>query len=117
MTKIFEDEWINKKEIVISKIKNIIGVTPIKKIYARNCKCKKIDFKQYSNFLEKNHIQGSTVSSCAYGLFYEDNIVAVGCFNRLRNSMNKNKIKNAWDMIRYASDIDISVIGGCGKII
>jgi hypothetical protein len=31
--------------------------------------------------------------------------------------MNNNNIENAWDMIRYATKLDCSVIGGCGKII
>ena len=69
------------------------------------------------NFLDKNHIQGAVSLTCAYGLYYNDTLVAVGGFNKLRNSMNKKSITDAWDMIRYATDINYHIIGGCGKII
>jgi hypothetical protein len=38
---IFEDEWINKQDIVKDRIKNILGIYD-KKIFARKCVIKEI---------------------------------------------------------------------------
>lgn len=119
---IFEDEWRDKQDIVKSKILNILGISSQQRIFARKCEC--IDLsgdksytKQIREFLDKNHIQGYCTSTYQIGLFYNDDLVAIGCFNNLRSSMNKSSNSNSHDMIRYASSIDRSVVGGCGKII
>ena len=65
----------------------------------------------------KNHIQGYTLSSLKLGLFYNNELVSVMLLNKLRNSMNKNNIDNSWDLIRFASSINMLVIGGFGKLL
>lgn len=58
---IFEDEWINNKDIVLDKIDNLLGTCKIK-IGARKTEIKIIDKNIKSEFLNKNHIQGNDKS-------------------------------------------------------
>ena len=55
---IFEDEWLNKPQIVKNRLKNILGLTNYK-IYGRKCTIKEIDGKLSSKFINKYHIQGN----------------------------------------------------------
>jgi hypothetical protein len=53
---IFEDEWIYKKDIVKSRLLNLIGFSE-NKIYARNCEIKEVNSREALKFLDENHIQ------------------------------------------------------------
>ena len=117
LIQVFEDEWLQHEKIILSKVSSILNIRKQSVIFARKCKCRKVEINEYGPFLDRNHVQGKVSLSAAYGLYYNDKLVALGGFNKLRDTMNKSGVSNAWDMIRYATDIDVSVIGGCGKII
>lgn len=118
---IFEDEWMFKKDIVKSRIKNYLNLTP-NKIFGRNCKIEEISFLQKKIFLEENHIQGNDVNFKSYGLFYEDKLVSVMTFckprlalgNRLKK--NENNVQSV-ELSRFCSKIDYNVIGGFEKLL
>jgi len=109
---IMEDEWIHKPDIVKSRIKNIFGLTD-RRIYARKCITRLIDRNLVRDFCELNHIQGYHGCSMAYGLIYEDELVSVMTFT---NSNITRKLKNTWEISRFCSLLNTSVIGGAGKL-
>jgi hypothetical protein len=86
-------------------------------VYARKCKVVKLSHNEKFGFLNKYHIQGSCKSKHAYGLIYDDNLIAVASFSRLRKGIGKTKQinNNEFELVRYASNI--SVIGGLDKLI
>ena len=106
---IFEHEWINKQEIVKEKLKAILGVDQ-ERIYARKCIVKEVSVKEKNEFLNKHHIQGEDKSVLKFGLFYNDELVAVMTFGypRFNNEYD-------WELIRYATSKH--VIGGAGKLL
>jgi hypothetical protein len=53
---IFEDEWLNKQDIVKSRLKNILGLTE-NKVYGRKCQVKEISNKDYKLFLKVIFLQ------------------------------------------------------------
>lgn len=108
LIQIFEDEYNERKDIVLSKIKYMISKSDIPKVYGRKCKIEKITKKLAYEFLEKNHIQGFAPSSVYMGAFYEDRLVSVITFK---------KVKEEWELTRFASDINLSVIGTFGKLL
>lgn len=59
---IFEDEWINKTEIVKSRIRALLMKTP-RKIFARKCKLVIPTPSEKNDFLQRNHIQSTDMSS------------------------------------------------------
>lgn len=108
---IFEDEWLNKQEIVKDRIKSILGIYD-KKIYARKCQIVELDAKSANKFLNCNHLQGSDNSSIRYGLYYESELVSVMSFGKPRFNKNYD-----WEMIRFCNKIGYKVIGGASKLL
>ncbi len=111
---IFEDEWDNKKEIVKSRIKNLLGLTD-KKIYGRKCIIKEIPTNIKTKFLNDNHIQGTVGSKINYGLYYNNELVSIMTFGSGRNIMNGKNYE--WELLRFCNKINYSVIGGASKLL
>lgn len=116
LIQIFSDEWINKTEIVKTKLKNILKLET-NRIYARKCIIKEIDPKQKNIFLNQYHIQGECKSGIRLGLYYNDELAAVMTFQKPRIAIGrtKNNIENSYELVRYASSIN--VIGGASKLL
>jgi hypothetical protein len=115
---IFSDEWLNNKDIVKSRLYNILNVTP-NKLYARKCVIKEIDVKCKTPFLNNNHIQGTDKSKIKLGLYNNDELVSVMTFGAPRVAMgNKNKIynKDDYELIRFCNKINTNVVGGASKL-
>ena len=110
---IFSDEWIKNKEIVKSKIKNILGLSG-KKIYARKCEIKEITTEEKNKFLLKNHIQGIDKSTHKIGAFYGEELVAVMTFSALRNVLGSKKEDNHFELVRFSSN---NVVGIASKLL
>lgn len=112
---IFEDEWINKQEIVKSRLKAILGVTD-NKIPARKCGIRKVERKECKEFLNKNHIQGSVNSSIKYGLYYNNELVSVMTFCKPRKNLGQEGNNNGYELLRFCNKLDTIVIGGASKL-
>jgi len=111
LIQIFSDEWIEKNEIVKSIIKNKLGLTDIK-IGARKCEIREIHRKISKLFFEENHISGYTRSKISFGLYYENKLV---CAIALRKP-NHKKYKNNIEISRFATALNVQVIGGFSKL-
>lgn len=112
---IFEDEWLNKKEIVKSRISNLLGKS--KKIGARSCKVKFIeDNDLVRNFLIKNHIQGFVGSVYKIGLFFKGELVSLMTFGNLRKNLGQTSKINSYELLRFCNLIGYTVVGGASKI-
>jgi len=106
LIQIFEDEWLQKQDIVKNRIKSVLGLN--EKIYARNCNLVELTNKEYKTFVEKNHLQGHANSSHRYGLKHNNVIVAVIGFGKSRYT------SNGYELIRYCSEQ--TVVGGASKL-
>ena len=109
LIQIFEDEWVNHKEICISKIQHVCNISNLPKIFARKCKISEIkDKNEVYFFLEKNHIQGKTGFTLALGAYYNNNLVGVMTFVKEKQGY--------WVLNRFATDIRYQSIGIAGKL-
>ena len=108
---IFEDEWVINRPIVESMITNIIRETKTR-IHARKCCIRMISGTISREFLESNHLQGCASSTINYGLYLDEILVSTMTFGKPR--FNK---EYEWEMIRFASKIGTSVIGGASKLL
>lgn len=113
---IFENEFVNNKNIVLSKISHILGLNS-KKIYARKCNIKEIGKETKTAFLNKYHLQGSSGSSVNLGLYYRNRLVGVMTFCKNRKSLGKSNIDGEWELSRYATVSSFAVVGGAGKLL
>jgi hypothetical protein len=111
---VFEDEWDSKKEIVKSRIRNLLGLID-KKVYARKCLIKEVSTKVKTKFLNDNHIQGTVGSKINYGLFYNDELVSIMTFGNGRKIMNGTNYE--WELLRFCNKINFTVNGGASKLL
>ena len=110
---IFEDELIQKKEIVYNYVKNIVGINKHNKIYARKCLVKKISNKTAKMFLNTYHLQGAPGSmKISLGLFFENKLVSVMTFSKPRGT---NGNDNIWELSRF-TNANEKVLGAAGKL-
>jgi hypothetical protein len=110
---IFEDEWLYKRPIVESIIKNKLNLIN-NKIFARNCQIKEVSSKESKIFLEKNHIQGNVNSKVKIGLYHEEKLVSLMTFSKGRVIMGGKD--SEWELTRFCNQIDTVVVGGANKL-
>lgn len=112
---IFEDEWLNKKDICKSIIINTIGCTK-NKIYARKCKIKEVSPNEARKFLEENHIQGFCPSTYRCGLYEDDVLVSLMTFGPNRICLGGKPKKNEYELLRFCNLKFNNVVGGASKL-
>ena len=113
---IFEDEWDEKPEIVKSRLENIFGKTP-NKIPGRKCVIKEVCGNETKMFLEKNHIQGNVNSSIRYGLYYNEELVSIMTFTKLRKNLGSVSEEGTYELVRFCNKTHHEVIGGASKLL
>lgn len=108
---IFEDEWVEKPEIIKSMIRHRLGVST-NKFFARKCLLKELSIKQRRDFFDQNHIDGDVNSKVAFGLFHNEVLIAA---ISLRKAFHK-KHENMLEVARFCTLLNSSVIGGLSKL-
>ena len=111
-------DWIKSKpQIVESFIKSKLGICE-SRIFARKCTVAIVDPKTASNFLNKSHIQGRCNAKIHIGLYLKDELVALMCFAK-RSKLSGPKTVNdgEWELIRFCNKLDVTVVGGAGKLL
>ena len=113
---IFEDEWLYKKDIVKSRLKNLLGFNDIK-IYGRKCLIKEVDSNETKDFLNKNHVQGNVNSPIKLGLYYENELVSLMTFGGLRKVLGNKDKDDSYELVRFCNKLNTTVIGGADKLL
>ena len=99
---IFENEWVNKQEIVKHIIKMILDKSE-NKIFARKCKLRELSSKEARDFFDTNHLQGYCRGSVYLGLFYNGELISSTVFGKSRFR------ENEYELIRYANKLGYRV--------
>jgi len=107
---IFEDEWIEKPEIVKSIIKAKLGLI-INKIPARKCIIQLVSNEEAFEFLDTNHLQGF-INGTHIGLFFNGELVSVLTYGKSR--FNKNY---ETEIYRFCNKNNLIVQGALSKLI
>ena len=108
---VFESEWIANRELVISRLANILGIHS-RVLYARKCEIKPVDAKTAQTFLNRYHSQGFVPSGVNLGLYSESELVALMTFGKCRFDK-----KHEWEMLRFCCKAGTRVTGGAGKLL
>lgn len=107
---IFEDEWVHKTDLIRAMIRWRLGGFVGTKLNARDLELRRLDVnKQFEMFFERNHLDGHTNASYAYGLFQDGRLVM--CASVRRNFAGE------MELARLATDYDYSVRGGAARLI
>jgi hypothetical protein len=112
---VLESQWHEKQAIVKSRLASFFSKT--KTIHARKTKFLRIDKQIAEMFLNKNHLQGYVSSKLKYGLYLNDELVAVATFSAGRKMKDKPEKYRSYELIRFANKVGMRVIGGLSKLI
>ena len=114
---IFGYEWTCHKDIIKSMLRSLLHKNE-RSIYARKCNVKFIDGNECCRFLNENHRQGNADSSYRYGLYYQDELVSVMTFSKMRNTIGKKSSNNdnTYELVRFCNLRNTNVVGGASKL-
>lgn len=116
---IWEDQWLNQKDLIKSILKARLGkVSKKDKIYARQCIIKEISTEEYKDFCIKNHIQGYLPAVVKLGLFYEGKLVQICSFGKMYNMGKAAELNSQYEWVwkRGCIASNNAVIGGTSKL-
>ena len=115
---IFGYDWANSEEIILSMIKNKLGRCS-RTIYARKCKVVEVSGVDAIKFLNENHRQGSANSPVRLGLEYNGELVSLMTFGKMRGTIGTGNedLSDCWELVRFCSVLDTSVVGGASKLL
>ena len=108
---IFENEWLCKRQIVESRLKNLLGIYD-KTVFARKCEVREVSPNESMKFQEENHIQGAIGAKVHLGLYYENQLISLMTFGKSR--FNK---KAEWELLRFCNKLGYHIPGGAGKLL
>ena len=113
---IFEDEWGEKKDIVKSRIKNLLGMSE-RTVYARKCTIREVPGAEALSFMDENHLQGKVPSKYYYGLYYDGELVSLMSFGFKRKNLGSAVKEGEFELIRFCNRKDTNVVGGASKLL
>lgn len=113
---VFEDEWKDKKAIVLSRLLSLLGVYKTT-AYARQCKVVEVDKDTEKQFLEDSHLQGSCRSKVCFGLEKDGQLLALMSFGSRRKALGAKAQEGCWEMLRFCTKQECHVIGAAGKLL
>lgn len=110
---IWEDQWITKQNIILSRIKHM--TIKSERIGARKTKLVGLNIETTQLFLNQNHMIGSTNARYRFGLEYNDTLLAVCTFGNKRNLTYNFPTVASFMLERFCTSIGTAVIGGLSK--
>lgn len=105
---VWDDDYTNKRDLVLRMIRERLGVSTEKSVNARECSVCTVNAEDARNFLNENHIQGYVSGSITIGLKWNNDLVAVMV---LENHENNNTVL----LKRYATCCNVR--GGFTKLL
>ena len=107
---IFEDEWIEKQDIVKSKLSQILGINNSTNIDIEKCSIREITTKEKNAFLNKYHLEGTNNSTIKLGAFYNNQLISCMTFFG-------NIDKKIFELNRFCSDYNYFIPGIESKLL
>lgn len=112
---IWEDWLVHKPDIIKSMLTNWLGLNE-HHLGARECVLKEVGSDEAKEFLDRNHIQGSTRASVVLGLYTDSgagDLVSLMTFSKARFVGGKD----SWELVRFCSHQGTSVVGGASRLL
>jgi hypothetical protein len=112
------EDWIKTKPEIVRSIIRAKYHHFDRTIYGRKCELKQVQSKDAAVFLEANHIQGQTRASVHYGLYNNNELVALASFSKMRGCMGSQTSREGqWELVRFCNTLNTQVIGGADKLL
>ena len=112
---IFENEWAEKRGVVLSRIKSKLGLC--NKVFARKTSIVKLNRSEAFDFLNQNHTNIPLKTKSNFGLMYNNELVAIACFGPIMHKKTEGKGDQSGELIRFCNKLDYTVVGGLSKLL
>ena len=112
---LWEDIYLNHASIVNSRLLSLIGIS--KRIHARSTIIKTISQGELDEFLRINHLNIITKTKYRFGMYHQDELVAVSAFGRSCPIQSEDKTYRSHELIRFCSLLNNTVVGGLSKLL
>jgi len=108
-----EDVWVQNTLLVQSSIRANLG--NVKKIHGRKTEIRTVHKPEAIQFFTEHHLSNSGIGKIRYGLFFENEMVALMCFSAGRNWIEQEG--KAYELIRFCNHQKFRVQGGFSKLL
>lgn len=115
LVQLWEDVWRTRQHQVLGRISSILGLNV--RLHGRKGTVTVIDQKLADDFLNQNHIQATAKAKYRFGLEIDGKLVAVACFSNARYMTRISKGYRSVELIRFATLMGFTVIGGFTKLL
>jgi hypothetical protein len=103
LVQIFEDEWVNKNDIVKSRLASLFRKQK-STVFARKCTVKEISSRDASAFLDLYHLQGGAArTKINFGIFHDSVLLGVATFQKPRVAMNQSREEGTYELVRFST--------------
>jgi hypothetical protein len=109
------DQLVRREQQMFSIIRSKLQLN--KKIFARKCDVKKINATYARLFLDAHHLMEYATSAFHYGLFSNDELIAVAAFSKGRKMDRLPADKRSFELVRFCCKEGITVTGGLSKLL
>lgn len=110
-----EENWQQKNSFIKHRLSSIFEEN--KKVHARQCKIRRIEKLEYDSFLNQNHLLQTASSRYKYGLYKADELLAVMGISAGRWMTKENDLRKSFEIIRFATKTNTTVVGGFSKML
>ncbi len=109
------DQIVREPQKIAALILSKLGLNQT--VFARSCEVKRVDKKQATEFLDRYHIINSTQSAYNFGLFYQNELIALASFSKGRKMNRLEEHQRSFELIRFCCRTGITVTGGLTRLI
>ena len=110
LIQIFEDEYLLKKEIVLSVLAQKLKRTA-RTVFARRCEVRDVPPAEATEFFTRTHLGGAARSTLAVGLYLQNQLLACAGVARSRYH------KGGFELIRFSTELNTTVPGALSRLL
>jgi len=112
---LWEDHWENERIKVASRLRSAFGITH--RVYGRDTQIVRINNEQLLSFLKVNHLNVPIKAKYKYGLYKNEELLAVMSFSRSRVLKRGAHFFNSYELLRFCNKLEYTVVGGFSKLL
>lgn len=110
-----QDQLARRETQIFSIIRSKLHLN--KKVFARKCVVEKINATYARLFLNAHHLMEYATAAFHYGIFLNDELIAVAAFSKGRKMNRLPSYLRSFELVRFCCKDGITVTGGLSKLL
>jgi hypothetical protein len=112
---LWEDVWNKQRTLTATRIAVLLGT--FKRFHARQTTIEALTNPTLTEFLQQHHLQVAIKGKYKYGLFLNNELLAVASFSAMCPITRNGKTYRSYELLRFANKTGCVVAGGLGKLL